>query len=95
MTSLPTLRASLEEIRRTGVCVSLDEMVRGAAGVAAPIFDRDGRVAGACAIGGPTDRVRPRLKPLAAEVRATARAISALLGRRGDGLVARKDQPSA
>ncbi len=42
VTSLPTLEASLEEIQRTGVCISLDEMVRGAAGVAAPIFDHRG-----------------------------------------------------
>jgi DNA-binding IclR family transcriptional regulator len=39
-----------------------------------------GEVAGACTIGGPTDRVRRQLRPLGAEVKATARAISALLG---------------
>jgi DNA-binding IclR family transcriptional regulator len=88
VTSLPALRAALEEVRQTGICVNLDELAVGAAGIAAPIFDRDGHVAGACAIGGPTARVRPRLKPLAAEVKATARAISALLGHR-----TRKDQP--
>lgn len=94
VTSLPALRAALAEVRRTGVCVNLDELAVGAAGIAAPIFDRDGHVAGACAIGGPTDRVRPRLKPLAAEVKATARAISALLGHRIDPPPAsRKDQP--
>jgi DNA-binding IclR family transcriptional regulator len=94
VTSLPALRAALEEVRQTGVCVNLDELALGAAGIAAPIFDRDGRVAGACAIGGPTDRVRPRLKPLAAHVKATARAISALLGHRLDPPPAsRKDQP--
>ncbi len=94
VTSLPALRAALEEVRQTGVCVNLDELAVGAAGIAAPIFDRDGHVAGACAIGGPTDRVRPRLKPLAAEVKAAARAISALLGRRIDPPPAsRKDQP--
>jgi DNA-binding IclR family transcriptional regulator len=82
VTSLPALRASLEEIRGAGVCVSVDEMVRGAAGIAAPIFDRHGRVVGACAIGGPTDRVRPQLRPLACDVTAAARAISALLGHR-------------
>jgi IclR family acetate operon transcriptional repressor len=82
VTSLATLRASLEEVRRTGACVSLDELVRGASGVAAPIFDRHDRVAGACTIGGPTDRVRPRLRQLAAEVKETARAISSLLGHR-------------
>ena len=82
MTSLPALRAALEEVRQTGLCVNLDELAVGAAGIAAPILDRDGAVVGACAIGGPTDRVRPRLRALSAEVKATARAISALLGRR-------------
>jgi IclR family transcriptional regulator, acetate operon repressor len=82
VTSLATLRGSLEEIHRTGVCLSLDELVRGASGVAAPIFDRHGRVAGACTVGGPTDRVRPRLRQLATEVKETARGISSLLGHR-------------
>jgi len=84
VTSLPALRGALDEVRHTGVCVNLDELALGAAGIAAPVFGRDGRVAGACAIGGPTDRVRPRLKPLAAQVKAAARAISALLGHRGE-----------
>jgi DNA-binding IclR family transcriptional regulator len=82
ITSLPALRASLDEIRRAGVCVTIDELVPGASGIAAPVFDRHGRVAGACAIGGPTDRVRPRLRTLATEVKSTARALSARLGHR-------------
>jgi len=82
MTSLSALRASLEEVREAGLCLNLDELAVGAAGIAAPIFDRDNRVAGACAIGGPTDRVRPRIKALAADVKDAARAISALLGHR-------------
>jgi DNA-binding IclR family transcriptional regulator len=80
VTSLPALRASLDEIQRSGVCISLDEMVRGAAGVAAPIFDRQSRVAGVCTIAGPTDRVRPHLRRLANEAKTTSRAISVLLG---------------
>ena len=84
VTSVAALRAALDEIRRAGVCVSIDEIVRGASGVSAPIFDGHGRVVAACAIGGPTDRVRPHLRPLAAEVKATARAISALCGHRAD-----------
>ncbi len=80
VTNLPALRASLQEIRRSGVCVSVDEMVRGASGVAAPIVDRHGHTVGACTIAGPTDRVRPRLRQLAAEAKAAARSISALLG---------------
>jgi DNA-binding IclR family transcriptional regulator len=82
VTSPAALRATLEEVQRTGVCVSLDEMVRGAAGVAAPIFDRQGRVAGVCTVAGPTDRVRPQVRALSAEARRTAAAISALLGHR-------------
>jgi DNA-binding IclR family transcriptional regulator len=82
VTSLAALRGSLDEIRRAGVCVTVDELVAGASGIAAPVFDRYGRVAGACAIGGPTERVRPRLKMLATEVKATARALSARLGYR-------------
>ena len=45
VTSASALAASLDDIQRTGVCVSLDEMVRGAAGVAAPIFDRLAQIA--------------------------------------------------
>jgi DNA-binding IclR family transcriptional regulator len=60
--------------------VTIEELVPGASGIAAPVFDRHGRVAGACAIGGPTDRVRPKLRMLATEVKATARALSARLG---------------
>jgi DNA-binding IclR family transcriptional regulator len=93
MTSLPALRAALEEVRQTELCVNLDELAVGAAGIAAPIFDRDRAVAGACAIGGPTDRVRPRLRALAAEVKATARAISLLLGHRPGAAPSAKDLP--
>lgn len=82
VTSLPTLEASLEEIQRTGVCISLDEMVRGAAGVAAPIFDHRAQVIGVCAVAGPTDRVRPQARRLAGEAKRTAHSISALLGYR-------------
>jgi IclR family transcriptional regulator, acetate operon repressor len=82
VTGVAALRASLEETQRTGVCVSVDEMVRGASGVAAPIFDRHGAVVGACTIAGPTDRLRSRLRSLAVEARDTARGISTLLGHR-------------
>jgi DNA-binding IclR family transcriptional regulator len=90
VTSLPALRASLEAIRRAGFCLTTDELVPGASGIAAPVFDRYGRVAGACAIGGPTERVGPRTRVLAIEVMATARTLSAGLGHRPhDGKEAR------
>jgi DNA-binding IclR family transcriptional regulator len=82
VTSASALAGALEEIQRAGVCVSLDEMVRGAAGVAAPIFDRQSQVAGVCAVAGPTDRIRPQARRLAGEAKRTALAISALLGYR-------------
>ena len=82
--TLPALRASLEDVRRTGVCINVEEIVRGACGIAAPIFDHRETVLGACAIGGPTDRVRPRLRELAAEVKATAETISRRLGWRAE-----------
>jgi len=82
VTSEPALRASLDEIRRAGVCVTVDELVQGASGIAAPVFDRHDRVVGACAIGGPTDRVRPRVRALSTDVKTTARALSARLGHR-------------
>jgi DNA-binding IclR family transcriptional regulator len=78
--TLPALRASLEEVRRAGACVNVEEIVRGACGIAAPIFDHRNAVRAACAIGGPTDRVRPRVRELVAAVKATAQAISRRLG---------------
>ena len=80
LTTLPALRAALDEILTTGISLSVDEIVKGASGLAAPVYDRDGRVAGACAVGGPTDRMKPRMRQLAADVKATARAISLSLG---------------
>ena len=50
------LRRKLDEIRRTGVSVSVNEMFIGSAGVSAPIYGIDGNVIAAIAIGAPTDR---------------------------------------
>jgi DNA-binding IclR family transcriptional regulator len=95
VTSPAALRASLDEIRRAGVCITIEELVPGASGIASPVLDRYGRVAGACAIGGPTDRVRPRLKMLATEVKATARALSARLGYRASAKPPLNNPPQA
>jgi IclR family acetate operon transcriptional repressor len=83
--TLPALRASLEEVRRAGVCVNVEEIVPGACGIAAPILARGGAVLAACAIGGPTDRVRPRLRELTADVKATAETIARRLDWRAGG----------
>jgi IclR family acetate operon transcriptional repressor len=80
LTTVSALCAALDEVRAAGVALSLDEIVRGASGIAAPVYDRDGRVVGACAVGGPTDRMKPRMRQLVADVKATARSITTLLG---------------
>src|SRR5262245_14365945 len=83
--TVPALRASLEDVRRAGVCVNDEEIVPGACGIAAPILDPQGAVVASCAIGGPTDRVRPRLRELAAAVKATAHTIARRLDWRAEG----------
>jgi DNA-binding IclR family transcriptional regulator len=83
--TLPALRASLDEVRRAGVCVNVEEIVPGACGIGAPILDQGGAVLAACAIGGPTDRLRPRLRELAADVKATADTIARRLDWRAGG----------
>src|SRR5205814_3637751 len=44
ITTLPALRTALEEIRATGIGMSIDEIVKGASGIAVPVYDRDGHV---------------------------------------------------
>lgn len=46
----------LEEIRRDGFATSVEERELGAAAVAAPIFDRSGRLAAALSVSGPSNR---------------------------------------
>jgi len=50
------LRIQLEEIRRIGYARSRNTRVAGAAAVAAPIFDKSGRLAGGIGLSGPTIR---------------------------------------
>ncbi len=50
------LRALLAETKRTGISMSSEETVRGAASIAAPVFEIGGRVAGSIAISGPSSR---------------------------------------
>jgi len=68
------LPARLAAIRRDGFAISIGETVRGAAGLAAPIFNADGSVSAGLLIGAPIDRFEqemPELKRLLRE--ATAR----------------------
>jgi len=57
-----------------------DELSEGSAGLAAPIFGRDGQVVAALVVGGPTVRIVPNLARFGKMTRDTARAISRVLG---------------
>src|SRR5262249_19059647 len=43
-------RARLQEMQRTGICITRDELDRGHVGIAGPIFDRGRRVIGSVAV---------------------------------------------
>lgn len=57
------LREHLREIRRQGYALSFEETNEGAAGVAAPIFDQRGEIAGGIGIAGPMARFSPQSLP--------------------------------
>lgn len=76
-TSLAALRRILDDVRREGVCVTMEETILGAAGCAAPIFDADGGVSTALLIGAPADRFRRDVERHKALVREAAARVSA------------------
>jgi IclR family acetate operon transcriptional repressor len=71
LTNRAALRKELKKIRGTGLAISIGEAVPGAAGLAAPVFDTNGKAAAALLIGAPVDRFErelPALRKLMAEV---------------------------
>lgn len=77
------LRALLTEIRRDGFHIAAQDLDEDAAGVAAPIFDHDGRIAGAISLAAPLSRMNPSaMERLADQVRAATSEISRQLGYR-------------
>lgn len=81
VTKKTALIADLRRIRKAGCAMSKEEIYLGAAGVAAPIFDRLGKVLGSCGLSGPLQRMTEQQQEIAAaDVRAAARVISEQLG---------------
>jgi IclR family transcriptional regulator, acetate operon repressor len=80
ITDRAALKKHLVEIKRTGLSVTRDELSEGSAGLAAPVFDRDGRVVAALVVGGPSVRLAPNLARFSKMTKDTARAISRVLG---------------
>ena len=58
-TDTDALRIELKEIRRRGYALSIEETYDGAAGMAVPIFDHDGRILASLGVAGPVARVQP------------------------------------
>jgi DNA-binding IclR family transcriptional regulator len=80
VTDRATLKRHLADIRRVGFSVTRDELAEGAAGMAAPIFGRDGQLVAALVLGGPTVRLGPNLARFSKLTKDAARAISRVLG---------------
>jgi DNA-binding IclR family transcriptional regulator len=74
------LRRELDEIRGAGLSVSVDEIAEGAAGLAAPVFDRHGDVVAGLVLGTLSQRVRAEQPRLAALVMDSARDLSRVMG---------------
>lgn len=80
ITSKTVLKKELDKIRKEGVAATVEESSEGISGFAAPIFDREGSIVAAMAVGGPTPRMLSKKARCAAEVKAVALRVSALLG---------------
>ena len=81
-TSRAALSRALTQVRRRGYAVEDQEATVGDAGIAAPIFARDGVVAGSIGVVGAADRLLapPAREELTRPVKEAARAISRDLG---------------
>jgi DNA-binding IclR family transcriptional regulator len=79
VTNKDALVRRLNEVVRTGVAVSIQEFNLGATAIAAPIRDHNSEVHAACALAGPSDRMRANLKRNKEAVKEAALAISVAL----------------
>lgn len=76
-TTVESFTRELEEIRRSGVAVSIDERIMGGRSVAAAAHDRSGEVAAAVQVAGTEESVTSdRIKSLRVTVRNAADALS-------------------
>ncbi len=79
--SVTSLKAELERVRRLGYAVSQAERAPDAGSIAAPVYDHSRRLVGAVAIAGPISRVNIESRPeYVTAVRETAESLSRRLG---------------
>jgi len=74
------VRATLRKVRSEGVSITQGDYLPEVAGIAAPIFNREGLVIGALALGIPIERSKANLPHLIEMTRAAARGLSADFG---------------
>jgi IclR family transcriptional regulator, acetate operon repressor len=79
-----TLEHDLAEVRRRGYAVTVDELEVGLTAVAVPVRGRDGEVAAALGVSGPTARLADRAYQVAQLLIEQGDALSALLRRQKD-----------
>jgi IclR family transcriptional regulator, KDG regulon repressor len=81
VTGKETLLADLEDTRKRGYAIDREEAVQGMVCIGAPIFQRDGCVAGAISVSGGTAKVLgDKTESLAEELMKTAAEISRYMG---------------
>jgi DNA-binding IclR family transcriptional regulator len=90
------IAADLQRIRSRGYLLTTDEVVAGAATVAAPVRDASGQVVAVLSVGAPTMRMRPpRPRAVLPLVLDAAAKLSHILGASGaDTVVARPADPA-
>jgi DNA-binding IclR family transcriptional regulator len=80
ITDSTRLSVELETIRQNGYALDREEFRVGAACVAAPIYDHDGKITAAITVAGPADRIQAQLESIVERVLANSREISARMG---------------
>ena len=78
MTDRRLLRKHLLEIHESGIAVSIGELFEESAGIAAPVFGANGKIAAALAVGAPVDRMESELGMLVTLLREIASRASGL-----------------
>jgi len=66
-------------VREKAIALDMEEHLSGVVCVAAPIFDRNGKVIASISISGPTPRMKPKLSQMQEEVKVAASNISRML----------------
>lgn len=82
VTDKATILEILSRVRGQGYAVVMEEFALGGTGVAAPVFDREGRVVAALNVGCVTNRFEDKRDRVVTAVKAAAGAVSEQLGHR-------------